>query len=100
MPDLSEKGIRAAQLGILVNALLAVTKLLAGVVGNSYALIADAVESSADILSSLLVMGGLQCGRALSTNAVRPSLRKAICMSAGYLRTAVSLSPFCRGRHE
>jgi cation diffusion facilitator family transporter len=63
MPDLSEKGIRAAQLGILVNALLAVTKLLAGVVGNSYALIADAVESGADIFSSLFVMGGLQIAR-------------------------------------
>jgi cation diffusion facilitator family transporter len=63
MPDLSEKGIRAAQLGILVNALLAVTKLLAGVVGNSYALVADAVESGADIFSSLFVLGGLQIAR-------------------------------------
>lgn len=63
MPDLSEKGIRAAQLGILVNALLAVTKLLAGVVGNSYALIADSVESGADIFSSLFVLGGLHVAR-------------------------------------
>jgi cation diffusion facilitator family transporter len=60
MSDLSEKGIRAAQLGILVNAVLAVTKLLAGVIGNSYALIADAVESGADIFSSLIVLGGLR----------------------------------------
>ncbi len=63
MPDLSEKGIRAAQLGILVNALLAVAKLLAGVVGNSYALVADAVESGTDIFSSLFVLGGLQIAR-------------------------------------
>jgi cation diffusion facilitator family transporter len=63
MPDPSDKGIRAAQLGILVNALLAVTKLLAGVVGNSYALVADAVESATDIFSSLIVMGGLWIAR-------------------------------------
>jgi cation diffusion facilitator family transporter len=63
MADLSEKGIRAAQLGVLVNALLAVTKLLAGVVGNSYALVADAVESGTDIFSSLIVMSGLQIAR-------------------------------------
>src|SRR5260370_16678550 len=63
MPDLSDKGIRAAQLGILVNALLAVTKLLAGVVANSHALVADAVESATDIFSSLIVMGGLRIAR-------------------------------------
>lgn len=58
-PDL-RRGIRSAQLGILVNTALAATKLVAGVVGNSYALIADAVESTADILSSLIVVAGLQ----------------------------------------
>jgi cation diffusion facilitator family transporter len=63
MSDLSDKGIRAAQLGILINTLLAVAKLLAGVVGNSYALVADAVESGTDIFSSLIVMGGLRIAR-------------------------------------
>lgn len=53
------KGIRSAQIGVLVNAVLAVLKLVAGIVGNTYALIADAVESIADIFSSLVVWGGL-----------------------------------------
>jgi cation diffusion facilitator family transporter len=55
----SRRGVRAAQVGILVNALLAGVKLLAGILGHTYALIADAVESSVDILSSLLVWAGL-----------------------------------------
>lgn len=63
MAGLSDKGIRAAQLGVFVNALLAVAKLLAGVIGNSYALIADAVESGTDIFSSLIVMSGLRFAR-------------------------------------
>ena len=54
------KGKRAALAGILINAALAAIKLLAGVLGNSYALIADAIESSADVLSSTIVLGGLQ----------------------------------------
>jgi cation diffusion facilitator family transporter len=54
------RGKRAAGAGILTNALLAAFKLVAGVVGNSYALIADAIESSADIVSSTIVLGGLQ----------------------------------------
>jgi cation diffusion facilitator family transporter len=46
-------------LGLLVNALLVAIKLIAGILGNSYALIADAIESSTDIFSSLIVWGGL-----------------------------------------
>ena len=55
----TQRGIRAAQTGILINAALAGTKLVAGLVGNTYALVADAVESMADIFGSLIVWGGL-----------------------------------------
>ena len=55
-----ERGMRIAQFGMLINAALAVTKLIAGVLGTSYALIADAVESGSDVVSSLIVWGGLR----------------------------------------
>lgn len=55
-----EKGLRSTILGILVNAILAVIKGIAGILGNSYALIADAIESTTDIASSLIVWGGLK----------------------------------------
>jgi len=35
-------------------------KAIAGVAGNSYALIADAIESTFDVISSLIVLGGLK----------------------------------------
>ena len=38
---------------------LAVVKLVAGVTGHSFALVADAVESLGDIFSSAIVWGGL-----------------------------------------
>lgn len=60
MTELRHRGIRTAQIGLLVNALLAVVKLVAGVLGNSYALIADAVESASDVVSSVIVWGGLR----------------------------------------
>jgi len=53
------EGIGTARLGVLVNLLLAIFKGLAGILGNSYALIADAVESVADIAGGLVVWGGL-----------------------------------------
>jgi cation diffusion facilitator family transporter len=55
----AHRGIRAAQVGIVINAGLAGIKLVAGIVGNTYALVADAVESAADVFASLLVWGGL-----------------------------------------
>ena len=58
--DASARGVRAAQVGILINTLLAIAKLVAGLVGNAYALVADAVESTADILSSSIVWGALR----------------------------------------
>ncbi len=55
----THRGIRAAQTGMVLNAGLAGIKLFAGIAGNTYALVADAVESSADVFASLLVWGGL-----------------------------------------
>jgi cation diffusion facilitator family transporter len=54
------RGIRSAQAGLLVNTVLAAIKLVAGVVGNAYVLVADAVESTADIFGSAIVWGGLR----------------------------------------
>src|SRR5688572_21179160 len=56
----AERGMRAVLTGLLINAALVVIKLLAGILGHSYVLVADAVESSTDIFSSLIVWGGLR----------------------------------------
>jgi cation diffusion facilitator family transporter len=52
--------MRSARTGLLINAALALIKLLAGIFGNSYALVADALESTLDVFSSLIVWGGLR----------------------------------------
>lgn len=56
-------GARTTIIGILANALLAGIKGLAGILGNSYALIADAIESGTDVFSSLVVLGGLRLSK-------------------------------------
>ena len=53
-------GTRIALLGAFANIFLALSKVLAGVLGNSYALIADGVESTLDIFGSLVVWAGLR----------------------------------------
>ena len=51
--------IRTTYYSLATNLVLAVIKGLAGFFGNSYALIADAIESTTDVFSSLLVLFGL-----------------------------------------
>src|ERR1700719_738569 len=51
--------LRATFLGMLVNTFLAAGKLAAGALGNSHALVADAIESLADIVSSVVVWRGV-----------------------------------------
>ncbi len=55
-----EKAIRTTYLSIFGNLTLAVAKGITGVFGNSYALIADAIESTTDVFSSILVLFGLK----------------------------------------
>jgi cation diffusion facilitator family transporter len=52
--------LKTVYFSIVGNTLLALLKWLAGFFGNSYALIADAIESTSDIFSSLLVLFGLK----------------------------------------
>lgn len=55
-----QTAIKTTYFSIVSNTALAIIKGLAGVFGNSFALIADAIESSTDILASFLVLFGLK----------------------------------------
>jgi cation diffusion facilitator family transporter len=55
-----DRGLRIVRLGLFANAGLALAKGVAGIVGHSYALVADAAESAADIGGSIVVWSGLR----------------------------------------
>lgn len=55
-----ESGAHLALVGMGLNAALCAVKIGAGLIGHSYALIADGFESLLDIISSLLIWGGLK----------------------------------------
>jgi cation diffusion facilitator family transporter len=55
-----QTGARVALAGMLVNVVLAVAKITAGLLGNSYVLIADGIESALDIAGSAVIWGGLK----------------------------------------
>ena len=53
-------GLHISGLSVGINLFLAVGKIVTGVLGNSYALVADGIESMADIFSSFIVWSGLR----------------------------------------
>ncbi|RYM35713.1 cation transporter [Brumimicrobium glaciale] len=55
-----QTAIRTTYFSIIGNTVLAIIKALAGFFGNSYALIADAIESTTDIFASFLVLLGFK----------------------------------------
>ena len=55
-----QTGARLALLGVVVNLVLAVVKISAGLIGSCYVLIADGIESTLDIFGSLAIWVGLK----------------------------------------
>jgi cation diffusion facilitator family transporter len=55
-----QTAVKATYFSIIGNTLLAIIKGLAGFFGNSYALTADAIESTTDIFASFLVLFGIK----------------------------------------
>jgi len=61
-----ESALRLSKAALAINVVLAGVKITAGVLGNSYVLIADGIESSADVFASFVVWSGLRV-------AIRPA---------------------------
>jgi cation diffusion facilitator family transporter len=55
-----QTGARVALFGMVVNFIFAAAKIIGGLLGNAYVLIADGIESALDIAGSLVIWGGLK----------------------------------------
>jgi cation diffusion facilitator family transporter len=55
-----QTGARVALVGMLINLAFAAVKIIGGILGNAYVLIADGIESTLDIAGSLVIWGGLK----------------------------------------
>ena len=58
--NLEKTALRVSVITIIINFVLAAFKLLAGIFGNSYALISDAVHSASDVFSTVIVLIGIK----------------------------------------
>jgi cation diffusion facilitator family transporter len=62
VPEMSsiQQALRLSKTALAINVALAVIKIAAGVLGNSYVLVADGIESIADVVTSFVVWSGLR----------------------------------------
>ena len=87
-----QTGARVALAGMLVNFVLAVAKITAGLLGNAYVLIADGIESALDIAGSAVIWGGLKFA-ARPPDATHPyGHGKAEPMAAGIVAAGVIIA--------
>src|ERR1041385_5344266 len=92
-----QSGARVALLGMVANFVLAAAKITAGLLGNSYVLIADGIESALDIAGSAIIWGGLKVA-ARPPDATHPYGHgkaepvAAVVVSLGVLAAAVGLA--------
>ena len=63
LSEIADKGIRTTIIGIVASIILAAIKAVAGIMGNSYALVADAIESTSDVFTSIIVLTGLKIAK-------------------------------------
>ncbi len=56
----ARRGQNTTLMGMAISFVLAVVKAVGGILGNSYALIADAIESTVDVITSGLLWMGLR----------------------------------------
>jgi cation diffusion facilitator family transporter len=66
-----ESALKLSAATLVINAALAAIKIATGVLGNSYVLIADGIESAADVFTSFVVWAGLRVA-ALPADANHP----------------------------
>ncbi|HET9947441.1 MAG TPA: cation diffusion facilitator family transporter [Longimicrobiales bacterium] len=87
-----EEGTRATAVALTLSAVLASLKVGAGILGNSYALVADGAESVLDIFTGLLVLGGLRLSAAGPTPAYPYGRGKAEPLAALVIATVLLLA--------
>ena len=99
MQILNNKALRISFVSVLLNLTMTLMKLLAGIFGNSYALVSDAIHSMADMMSSLIVAAGV-CFSNKKFECVAAALVAAILLATGISLGVSSLLDMVTGAYK
>lgn len=55
-----KEAVRVSKVSIIINIVLSLLKLIAGIIATSFAMITDAIHSATDVVSSVIVIVGVK----------------------------------------
>jgi hypothetical protein len=84
---------RARNLAICINVSLMIIKIGVDVVGNSYALVADGIESASDIFSSVITWAGFRCRSGQRMKIILTDMERSMRSRAYFPAAVCSLPP-------
>lgn len=60
MDERAKKGLKAVRIAMLINTILAILKVLLGIIANSIALVGDGLDTTVDVVKNIIVYKGTQ----------------------------------------
>ena len=87
-----KEAMRVSSVSIVVNVLLSLFKLLAGVVAHSGAMISDAIHSASDVFSTIVVMVGVHLSGQKSDKEHPYGHERMECVAAIVLATVLAVT--------
>lgn len=88
----TDEAIHVSVVTIIINIILSVFKIIAGIVANSAAMISDAVHSASDVLSTFIVIIGIKASKKHSDKKHPYGHEKIECMASLLLAVALFLT--------
>lgn len=92
--DFEKTAMLVSFVSIVVNVMLSVFKLLAGIVANSAAMISDAVHSASDVFSTIVVIIGIKISSKASDKNHPYGHERLECVAAIVLSTILAVTGF------
>jgi len=94
---LYNEAIRATAIGLAVNLLLGITKLIGGLVGGSFAMVSDAVNSLGDSLSSVVTLAALHYAQLPADDEHPYGHTRVEAVAGAYVAVLIVISAFYIG---
>ena len=92
MNENEKEAIKVSKMSIIVNIVLSLIKLLAGIIAASYAMISDAIHSASDVISSIIVIIGVKIAGKESDKTHQYGHERFECIAAIILATILVIT--------
>lgn len=92
-----KEAIKASKISIIINIVLSILKLIAGIVSSSMAMITDAIHSATDVFSTIIVIIGVKVANKKSDKSHPYGHERFECIASIILSVILVITGACIG---